>query len=273
VLGGLLRRLREGRGISREEAGKVIRASSSKMSRLELGQVAFKLRDVSDLCTLYGVIDHAERTMLLGLARQTNLPAWWHAYSDVVPGWFDAYLGVEQAADVIRGYEVQFIPGLLQTPDYARAVITLGYGNAPREQIERRLQLRMRRQQILHRTRPPRLWVVIDEAALRRPTGGPATMFAQLEHLIDVCDMAHVTVQVLLFSIGGHAGAGGPITMLRLPEPELPEVIYLEQLTTAVYPSRADDIEYYRHILNRLAVQAEPPAATPAILRRILREL
>ena len=273
LLGELLRRLREGRGISRAAAGAALRASESKIHRLETGHTRFKLRDVADLCSLYGVTDHAERTTLLGLARQTNQPAWWEPYHDVVPGWFETYLGVEQAAEVIRGFEIQFIPGLLQTPDYCREVIMLAHGDAPGAEIERRVELRMRRQQILYRRRPARLWAVIDEAALRRPIGGPATMFLQLEHLIEMCDLPQVTVQLLPFGAGGHAGAGGPVTMLRLSDPRLPEVIYLEQLTTAVYPGTADELDYYRHILNRLAVQAEPANATPAILRQMLREL
>lgn len=273
VLGEMLRRLREVQGISAVAAGEAIRASESKINRLELGRVGVKLRDVSDLCTLYGVVDHAERTTLLELARQTNLPAWWQRYRDVVPSWFETYLGLEQDAEVIRGYEVQFVPGLLQTADYARAVIGLAHGSASAEQLERRLTVRLRRQQILHRTGPPRVWMVIDEAALRRPIGGRAAMFAQLEHLIDICELPHVTVQVLPFSVGGHAAAGGPISVLRLPPPDLPDVVYLEQLTTAVYPDRPSELEYYRHIMNRLAVQAAPAPATPEILRQILSEI
>lgn len=273
VLGEMLRRLREGKGISAVAAGDAIRASESKINRLELGRVGVKLRDVADLCTLYGVVDHAQRTTLLELARQTNLPAWWQRYRDVLPSWFETYLGLEQDADVIRGYEVQFVPGLLQTADYARAVIELAHGSAREEEIERRLTVRMRRQQILHRTGPPRLWMVIDEAALRRPIGGRAAMFAQLEHLIDVCELPHVTVQVLTFSAGGHAAAGGPISLLRLPAPELPDVVYLEQLTTAIYPDRPTELEYYRHIMNLLAVQAAPAPATPKILHKILSEI
>ena len=238
-----------------------------------MGRVGVKLRDVADLCTLYGVVDHAERTTLLELARQTNLPAWWQRYRDVLPSWFETYLGLEQDADVIRGYEVQFIPGLVQTADYARAVIELAHRSAREEENERRLTVRMRRQQILHRTGPPHVWMVIDEAALRRPIGGRAAMFAQLEHLIDVCELPHVTVQVLPFSAGGHAAAGGPISVLRLPAPELPDVVYLEQLTTAVYPDRRSELEFYRHIMNRLAVQAEPAPRTPEILQQILREI
>lgn len=273
VLGALLRRLREAKGITREEAGEAIRASQSKISRLELGRTGFKLRDVVDLYTLYGVTDQAERATLLSLAREANTPAWWNEYGDVIPGWFEAYLGLEQAAHVIRTYEVQFIPGLLQTPGYAHAVIKLGHGHSSAREIERRLELRMRRQEILRRRHPPHLWVVIDEAALRRPIGGAAVMFAQLQRLIDLCDLPRVKIQLIPFRAAGHAAAGGPITLLRMPQPDLPDVVYLEQLTSAIYPDRPDDVDYYRDIMNRLATQAEPPGETPGILREILREL
>jgi transcriptional regulator with XRE-family HTH domain len=278
VLGALLRRLRESRGIARERAGDEIRASPSKITRLELGRVGFKTRDVADLITLYGVTDQAQRATLLGLAKEANAPGWWHPYVDVVPSWFELYLGLEQAADVIRTYEVQFIPGLLQTPGYARAVIELGHGghgHPPDAEIEvaRRLELRMRRQDILRRPSPPALWVVIDEAALRRPIGGAAVMFAQLRHLIDICELPHVTVQLMPFQSAGHAAAGGPITLLRMTAPDLADVVYLEQLTSALYPDRRSDIDFYRDIMNRLATQAEPPAATSGILRGVLRDL
>lgn len=271
TLGALLRRLRESCGVSREAAGAEIGMSPRTVSRLELGWTRVKLRDVVALCGLYGVEDQLERATLVGLAKQASGPAWWHAFGDVVPGWFEPFLGFEDAASVIRTYEVQFIPGLLQTPEYAVAVIMLGYGHASPRQIERRLELRLRRQQILKRARPPRLWMVIDEAALRRPIGGAVTMFAQLRHLIDLCDSPHVTIQVLPFDAG--AGAGGAITVLRMREPELPDVVYLEQLTGALYPDEPEVVTYYRDVMNRLATQAEPPAASPAILRRILKEL
>ncbi|MDN3353045.1 helix-turn-helix transcriptional regulator [Actinomadura sp. DC4] len=273
VLGVMLRRLREARNISLERAGEAIRASHATIRQLELGRTGFRLRDVVDLYDLYGVTDHAERATLLGLARQANARGWWHAYDDVVPHWFEAYLGLEQAAGVIRTYEVQFVPGLLQTTEYARAVIRLGHHHRPEPEVERRLALRMHRQDILRRPRPPYLWVVIDEAALRRPIGGAAVMFAQLQRLIDLSELPHVTIQLLPFNAAGHAAAGGPITLLRLPEPELPDVVYLEQLSSAVYPDRNGDPDYYRDIMNRLATQAERPSATPGILRRIIREL
>lgn len=273
VLGALLRRLRESQAITRERAGELIRASQSKISRLELGRTGFKLRDVVDLVTLYGVTDPAVRTRLFDLARQANAPGWWHAYGDVVPAWFEPYLGLEEAASLIRAYEVQFVPGLLQTTDYARAVIRLGHGHAPDAEVDRRVELRMRRQEILRRPHPPKLWAVVDESALRRPIGGAAVMFAQLQHLIDVCEAPHITIQVMPFRAEGHAAAGGPITLLRMAEPDIPDVVYLEQLTTALYPDRRSDLDFYRDIMNRVATQAEPPAATPDLLREILREL
>lgn len=272
ALGARLRKLREERHISREAAGHVIRASRSKISRLEAGRHGFKLRDVADLLTLYGVTDEAERATLLALAEQANTPAWWQYYNDVVPAWMQAYLGAEQAASLIRCFEVQRVPGLLQTPDYARASIRLAHPGAPAEEIDRRVTLRMTRQRILHRRPPAQLWTVIDEAALRRPVGGISTMRAQLRHLIESCQLPQVTVQIMPFLTGGHAAEGGPVTILRLPGGQLPDVIYLEQLATALYPDKPAEIERYWDVMNHLVVKAESPEATPTILHRILQE-
>ncbi|WP_425540892.1 helix-turn-helix domain-containing protein [Streptomyces coeruleorubidus] len=272
ALGARLRRLREERGIGRADAGHVIRASSSKISRMEAGRHGFKLRDVADLLTLYGVTDEAERATLLALAEQANTPAWWQYYSDVVPAWMQTYLGAEQAASVIRCFHVQRVPGLLQTADYARASIRLAHPDAGAQETDRRVALRMTRQRILHRRPATRLWAVIDEAALRRPVGGLAVMRAQLRHLIEICGLPQVTVQILTFRAGGHAAEGGPVTILRLPGGELPDVVYLEQLTTGLYPDRPAEIESYWDAMNRLVVEAESPDETPTILHRILQE-
>ncbi len=266
-LGAELRRLREHAGITRDDAGHAIRSSASKISRLELGRTGFKPRDVADLLKLYGVAEEAECATLLALARYANTPDWWHAYSDVIPAWFEPYLGLEQAATIIRTYEVQFVPGLLQTEQYARAVIRLA-GDAT-GQLERQVALRMQRQRILLRARPPRLWAVIDEAALRRPVGGAATLRGQIDQLIEMAGMGHVKIQLLPFSAGGHTACGGPITLLRFPGDKIPGVVYLEQLTSAIYPSKAADLSYYWNMLNRLAAEAETPAATIASLQRI----
>ncbi|WP_435877846.1 helix-turn-helix domain-containing protein [Streptosporangium saharense] len=273
LVGAQLRRLREARGVTREEAGDAIRASHSKISRLELGRTSFKRRDVADLLTLYGVADEAERATLLSLAEQANVPGWWQEYHDVVPDWFDAFLGLEQAACVIRSYEVQFVPGLLQTESYARAVVQLGRRDVSPPEVERRVALRMRRQEVLHRRNPPKLWMVIDEAALRRLIGGAVTMRAQIEHLIHLAELPHVTLQIMPFCAGGHACAAGPITILRFPEGELPDVVYLEQLAGALYLDKPSETEKYWHVMNRLDIEAERPDAAPVILQRILKDL
>ena len=269
LLGARLRRLRQATGITRDNAGRAIRSSGSKISRLELGRTGFKQRDVSDLLTLYGVgDDDAERAILLGLARQANDAGWWRGYGDVLPAWFEPYLGLEQAATIIRSYEVAFIPGLLQTPEYARAVIRLMDGVSEAE-ADQRVALRLQRQQLLHRPNPPRLWVVIDETALRRPIGGRAVMLEQVDQLVRMSRLQNVTVQVMPFSAGGHAAAGGQVTMLRFPEELLPDVVYQEQMDSAVYLNKPADTVHYWNVLNRVATEALPPDASVAKLRRL----
>jgi hypothetical protein len=272
LLGAHLRRLRDAQEISREAAGWEIRASESKISRMELGRVSFKERDVADLLTLYGVDDEEERERMLALARQANEPGWWHRDGDILPSWFQSYLGLEAAASMIRSYEVQFVPGLLQTNDYARAVIMLGFPKAPLKEIERRVELRMKRQELLTRKNPPTLWVVIDEAALRRPIGGAGVMAGQIKALVDAAKMPNVRIQVIPFAFGGHAAAGGPFSILRFPESDLSDVVYVEQMTSALYLDKSEDVDYYTAMIERLCVQAEPPAATPEILDSILRD-
>jgi transcriptional regulator with XRE-family HTH domain len=274
ALGGQLRRLREDRGISREAAGEAIRGSHAKISRLELGRVGFKERDIADLLTLYGITAADERDAFLTLARQANSPGWWHRYADLLPSWFETYLGLEQSAAVIRTYESQFVPGLLQTPDYARAVIKLSHGHESAEEIERRVDLRMRRQEILSRAdEPPTLWVVIDEASLRRPIGGTPVLRGQLERLIEAADRPDVTMQLLPYHVGGHAAAGGPFTILRFPQPDLPDIVYLEQLTSALYLDKRQDVERYLAVMDQITIQSDPPDQTPRLLSDLLAEL
>ncbi|MFY1702720.1 MULTISPECIES: helix-turn-helix domain-containing protein [Micromonospora] len=273
LLGAQLRRLREGRGVTREGAGWEIRASESKISRMELGRVGFKERDVADLLTLYGVTDQQEREALLKLARDANNPGWWHRYGDVLPTWFQSYLGLEAAAALIRSYEVQFVPGLLQTREYARAVVLLGHRRAATDELDRRVDLRMERQQLLRRPRPPQLWAVVDEAVLRRPIGGPEVMRGQLTALIEATRAAHIRLQVIPFDAGGHAAAGGAFTILRFGDQDLPDIVYIEQLTSALYLDKREDLDYYAVAMERLCVEAEPPERTPEILTRIRDEL
>lgn len=273
LLGSQLRKLRESRGITREAAGYEIRASGSKISRMELGRVSFKERDVTDLLTMYGVSDSAERDALIGLARQANNPGWWQHFNDVLPGWFQAYLGLEAAAALIRTYEIQFVPGLLQTPEYARAVIMLGHAGASADEINRRVDLRLQRQQILTRSGGPQLWAVIDEAVLRRPIGGVDVMRAQIEALIEASKLPSVRLQIIPFQAGGHAAAGGPFAILRFPEPELPDVVYVEQLTSAIYLDKREDVDHYAMAMERVCIDAEPPNHTPEILGKLLSEV
>jgi hypothetical protein len=273
LLGQSLRRHRVSSGISPVTAGLAISASDRTIKKLERGRAPARLRDVIELCELYGVSDLNERTMLLALARQASIPGWWAAFKEIIPDWFEPYIELEQSAAHIRTYEIQFVPGLFQTPDYARAVIGLDKGEVPAAELDFRLTLRRRRQERLLAADAPRFWAIIDEAVLRRHVGSRTTMFHQLQHLIELCDEPNVTIQILQFSDGGHFTGGGPIILLSLPETDLPEVVYLEQLTTALYLDRPEEVGYYRSVLSNLQEQASPPAETPRILERIMRGL
>jgi transcriptional regulator with XRE-family HTH domain len=272
VLGGHLRRLRESRGITAELAADSIRGSHSKISRMEHGRVGFKERDVSDLLTLYGVIDGEEREALLNLAREANLPGWWHAYSDVLPTWVEPYVGLEAAASIIRTYQMQTMPGLLQTERYADALLRVGYPTVTEDELARRRELRISRQDILNRADAPQLWVVIDEGAIRRPLGGKAVMREQFQHLIDMSDHPAVTIQVLPFEVGAHAALIGPFSILRFAEPDLQDVIYIEQLTSALYLDKPSEVDRYLEVMEQLCLQAETAAKTPDLLRKILAD-
>jgi transcriptional regulator with XRE-family HTH domain len=270
LLGSQLRDLREAAGITPDEAGYEIRGSRSKISRLEHGRVGFKERDVADLLTLYGVTDQRRRARMLTLAQQANNQGWWAKYDDVLPDWFATYVGLEQATSLIRTYELQFVPGLMQTEDYARAVTKLGHRAAPAVEIERRVALRLKRQALLAGSEP-RVWAVIDESALRRPLGGAQAMRTQLRHLLDVAQLPQVTLQVMPFDRGGHSAAGGSFSILRFAEPDLPDIVYIEQLTSALYLDRPEEVDHYREVMNRLSAEAETPADSEQLLRRILR--
>src|SRR5260370_2504617 len=272
AVGAHLRRLREASGITPAQAGDAIRATHSKISRLERGRTGAKQRDVADLLTLYGVTDEAEREGLLDLARQASTPGWWQQYHDILPRWFEMYVGLEKAASMIRTYEVQFVHGLMQTEDYARAVILIANAHAPAEEIDRRVSVRMKRQQLLTQPDAPELWAVLDEAALRRPPNGRKVMRAQLEHLLQITELPNVTLQIVPFHVGPHAAAGGPFTILRFSEPDVPDVVYLEQLNSALYLDQPDDVIGYMTVMNQLCVQAETGTSSRAILSELLRQ-
>ena len=272
-LGAHLRALRRAKGLSRDEAGYQIRGSESKISRMELGRVGFKERDVLDLLRLYGVDDPAEHQRVLALAREANAPSWWHAYGDVLDSWFQNYLDLEQAAELIRTYEVQFVPGLLQTDAYARAVISLGHDTAGPEEIDRRASLRMARKQVLRRPDAPRLWAVLDEAVLRRPIGGWDVLHEQIEALLVACESPNVRLQVMPFDSGGHAAAGGAFSILRFAHAQLNDVVYIEHLTSGLYLEKREEVDHYAAAIGRLFISAEHPSRTPMILRGMLKDL
>jgi hypothetical protein len=269
VVGTQLRRLREAAGVSREDAGYHVRGSASKISRMELGRVGFKERDVADLLTFYGVVDEAQREPLLALARDSRSDGWWHRYDDVVESWFGTYVGLEEAATTIRAYEVQFVPGLLQTADYARGVVVSGLPETAPAEVDRRVKLRLERQRILERVPPATYWVVIDEAALRRPVGGRAVMQAQLKHLLELGERPNITMQVMPLRRGTHTADGGAFSMLRFADPDIPDIVYVEQLVSALYMDKPEHVERYRQAMERLTVAALAPTDTTEFLTKL----
>jgi transcriptional regulator with XRE-family HTH domain len=272
LVGAKLRRLRTDMGLTREEAAEAIRASEWKIHRLENGQVGFKERDLVDLLERYGVTDPDEVQELLDLAREANIPGWWQRYGDVLPQWFRSYVDLESAAALIRTYEGQYVPGLLQTDDYMRAVVQGAHLDESSEEVGRRVRLRMARQTVLTREHPPRLWAVVDEAALRRPVGGPGVMKGQLERLIDAAQLPNVTLQMLPLEVGAHPAMVGSFSVLRFPDQELPDVVYLEHLTGATYLNKPDEVDQYLHVMENICVRAAAPAQTLELLDRLLDE-
>jgi transcriptional regulator with XRE-family HTH domain len=271
LVGAQLRRLREEKGITRAEAGYTIRASESKMSRLELGRVAFKERDVSDLLMLYGVTDPEQRDAVLALLEDANRPGWWREYEDVMPGWFQNYVGLEAAARILRTYETHFVPGLLQTADYARAVLASTTPPLTGRDLDRAVTLRITRQNVLTRPDPVRVWAIVDEAALRREVGGPEIQRGQLEHLLELLERPNVALQVLPLSSGVHAG-GGSFSLLRFGDPDLPDVVYVEQLVSALYVDKLEHVERYTEVMDRLAVASLTPEASADFVAKLLSD-
>lgn len=268
LLGRQLRLLRVSKRVSPGAAGRHIGASASKISRIELGRVKVKDDDLDRLLTLYEVTDPAGRRAMMDIAWRTNNRQWWHDYSDVLPGWFCSYLMLEPAAQNIRTYEVQFIPGLLQTPAYAEAVIRLRYTDDA--EIKRRVDVRMQRQRMLDQQRSPHLWAIVDEAALHRQVGGPQVMREQIEFLIRATRLQNVRIQILPFD-AGRAVVGNSFSILRLRIKEFLDVVYLEQIDSALYFSDPNESDPYALAMNHIGVEARRPDETVAILERILR--
>jgi transcriptional regulator with XRE-family HTH domain len=264
-----LRQLREARGISAHDAARAIRGSESKISRIELGRNAVREIDIADLLTLYGITDRAEREQLLSLASRANQPGWWQRYQDVLPTWFQSYIGLEESAESIRSYDAQFIPGLLQTEDYAAAVLALG--DFSLDEAERLVGIRKERQRRFA-SGAMRLWSIVDEVALRRPVGGTDVLRAQLEYLIESCQQQRLTLQITPFAAVGHAAPGG-FSILRFADPEMPDMVYVENLTSALYIDKPAEVGRYLLAMERLSIISEPPADSAEILRTIVTDL
>jgi transcriptional regulator with XRE-family HTH domain len=270
VLGGHLLRLREQANMTTERAAEIICGSRSKIRRMEQGRVRVKERDIADLLTLYGVGPGEEREALLRLTKEATTPGWWQAYSDIMPNWVEPYFGLEAAASFIRECELQFVPGILQIEEYAKAVIRLG--NLPSEdEIARRAKARISRQAIFIRDDPPKIWAVLDEGALRRHIGGREVMQAQLKYLIKMTEHPNVTLQILPFSAGAHRALGGAFTILGYNEPDLPDVVFIEQLTSVLYVDKPTEVAPYFDVFEEVCLQANPSGNTKGFLESALR--
>ena len=269
LLGTQMRRLREARGITAQEAAQAIRGSESKISRIELGRNAVREVDIADLLSLYGITDLGEREQLLSLASQANLPGWWHRYQDVLPTWFQAYIGLEESAESIRSYEAQWVPGLLQTEDYAAAVLAAGEFSP--DETERHIYLRKERQRRFA-SGGLRLWAIVDETALRRQVGSISQMRAQLEHLYDICDQPGFTLQVTPFPAGAYM-APGSFSILSFAARDLPDVVYIEQLTSAMYLDKRSDVDRYTEAMDKLSATSATPDESRQVIRALLNEM
>ncbi|WP_424528205.1 helix-turn-helix domain-containing protein [Sphaerisporangium viridialbum] len=258
---------REAAGLTREETARRLEWSPSTIFRIETGRSRPQPRSVRELLDLYGVTG-AERDGLIQLAREARQPGWWHSFRDVLPNPYEVYIGLEAGATSLHNFEPVTIPGLLQTPDYARAVTKGGAQELGLDEIERLVEVRLTRQHILARQNRPRLWVVVDEAAVRRVVGGPEIMRAQLHHLVSAAEEGKTTLQVVPFGAGAHAGTSGSFVILGLPEPAEPRVVYVETLTGDLYLEERSDVSAYTIAFERLRATALSPDDSIALVKR-----
>jgi hypothetical protein len=275
ILGRQLQSLREKAEMSFDEAAAAILSSPFTIRRMERAEGGLKPLTVKSLLIAYGVTDPREIEAFLSLCREAARPGWWHSYGDVLPEWFRTFVGLEEAASLIRGYEPHWVPGLLQTQEYARASVRTGFPRAPEEEVERRVKLRLARQQILDRPDPPHLWVVLDETALRRgaATAGAQAMRAQIDHLIEAAERPAVTLQILTFAAGMHPAAYGLFYLLRFPDKDMPDLVYGESMTSSWYIDKPQEATAYLEVLDRVSAQAAPADSTARLLRAIRKEI
>jgi transcriptional regulator with XRE-family HTH domain len=269
VLGKRLQELREAAGLKRDEAAGVLRVAAATVRRMETADVALKIPYVQILLRTYGVAED-DIAAFLTLVEEANKPGWWQRFHDVLPDWFSLYVSLEGAAHLIRQYEPHFVPGMLQTEAYARAVMEAGtVGRTGPETIERHVSLRMARQKLLTQDNPPHLWVIMDETALMRPVSiDSQVMRDQLDRLLDVTVEDHITLQVAEFDSGPHPGTYAPFSLFRFAEPELPDMVYTEYLTGALYLDSRSEVAMHLEVLDRMAAHAASAERTRDILER-----
>ncbi|MEV2215556.1 helix-turn-helix transcriptional regulator [Streptomyces sp. NPDC050997] len=268
VLGRRLQELREAAGLKREEAAQALRVAPATVRRMEMADVALKIPYVQVLLETYGVAED-EAVAFVALAEEANQPGWWQRFHDVLPEWFSMYVSLEGAAGIIRSYEPHFVPGLLQTEDYARAVLEAGtIGQTGPGTIDRHVSLRMARQELLERPDPPRLWVIMDETALLRPVSiHGEVMRDQLDRLLQLVERDRITLQVAEFEQGPHPGTYAPFSLFRFAEPELPDMVFTEYLTGALYLDSRKEVAAHLEVLDHMSARAASAERTKQLLR------
>ncbi|CAL9346756.1 transcriptional regulator [Streptomyces sp. DH-12] len=274
LVGVQLAGFREDAGLSQDQAARSVGFSGAKLSRIESGKGRRPPTeaDVRKLLDLYGTDAYAA-SVLLKLLRRAGEPGWWQRYDKrLMPEWFDRLVGLQEAAATIRTFEIQYVPGLLQTADYTRAVVERGLPNAPASEVQRRIELRMHRARLLLREDAPQLWAVIDESVLLRVLGDRAVMREQLGHLATMAERPNVTLQIVPLDVTNASAPAIPVTYLRFGGLDLPDVVYLEQIGSANFLEDRDETEEYRIVLDRLADEALTPRASVEMLRRTIEE-
>ncbi|MBO4204560.1 helix-turn-helix domain-containing protein [Micromonospora echinofusca] len=267
-LGAELRRQREAAGITIEVVAEHLECSASKISRIETGHTSATPRDVRDMLQIYGVSDE-ESEELVQIAREARQKGWWHPYSTVLTG---AYVGLEAAASSIRAYEQQVVPGLLQTEEYTKAMILGARTDISAGQIDQMVRVRLGRQSLLSQDDPIDLWVVLDEAVVSRPVGGDAVMRAQLRHLVETANLPNVTIQLLPFEVGAHAGMDGSFAILDFPEAGDPDVVYAENATGGLFLEKSDELQKYIFIFDHIRAAAIRPDESIALIAKMAEE-
>lgn len=271
-LGIELRRLREEAGLTCEQVGGRLDCSGTRISRIETGRISAGPGDVRELLEVYG-IGGGEAAALVQLARDARKKGWWHTYGMTLPDWFEAYVGFETEAATFRDFQPLYIPGLLQTEDYARAVLKAAPTEGTPEYVDRQVGLRIERQGILTRKNPPELWFVLSETALRVQVGGPAVMAAQLRHLVELAARPNITLQVLPFTTAAHVNPVTGFRILGFPDRRDPTIVYVEHLTGALFLERDEEIHSYNVIFDHLRAEALGKEASTRLISRIADEI